>query len=224
MAKVAIVVHSNRGHTRIIAKHIVIGVHSVDGAQAEIMEITGDQMDGGRWKDDAMMARIRASDAIIFGSPTYMGGETAVMKAFLETSFDPDWLQQLWKNKIAGGFTNSGSQNGDKLSTLMQFALTAFQHGMIWVGVADFPGNNSSKGTDEDFNRMGGWIGAMAQSNGDQSTELAPPLGDRATAERYGARIAQVTRQWLGEECYEVERLLYLDPERPRRPVPEPVS
>ena len=217
MATVAIVVHSNRGRTLVLAEHIAKGVAAIDGAHAEILQLSGDQMDGGRWRDPDMMDRIRKSDAIVFGSPTYMGGETAVMKAFLEASFDPEWLQQLWKDKIAGGFTNSGSQNGDKLSTLMQFALTAFQHGMIWVGVADFPGNNSSKGSVDDFNRMGAWIGAMGQSNGDQGADLAPPLGDRATAERYGARIARTTRQWLGEERYAVERLLYLDPDRPRR-------
>lgn len=220
MTKVAIVVHSNGGHTRVLAESVATGVDAVQGAKAEIFSITGDQVDAGRWRDPEMMDAIRKADAIVFGCPTYMGGETAIMKAFLEASFDPDWLQQLWKDKIAGGFTNSGSQNGDKLSTLIQFALTAFQHGMIWVGVDDFPGHNSSTGSADDINRMGSWIGAMGQSNGDQTPDITPSLGDRATAERYGTRLANVTLQWVGKQRYEVERLHYLDPDRPRKAWP----
>ncbi|MDJ0686822.1 MAG: flavodoxin family protein [Alphaproteobacteria bacterium] len=216
VANLAIVVHSERGHTRALAEHIAAGIERVEGASAETFELSGAQMQGGRWRDQEMMRTLRSADSIIFGSPTYMGGETAIMKAFLDSSFDPDWLEQRWKNKIAGGFTNSSSQSGDKLSTLMQFALTAFQHGMIWVGVADFPGNNRSTGSVDDINRLGSWIGSMAQSNGDQGPELTPSAGDRETAERYGLRLAQCTRQWLGEQRYEVERLKYADPKRQR--------
>jgi hypothetical protein len=85
---------------------------------------------------------------------------------------------------------------------------------MIWVGVADFPGNNRSTGTSNDINRMGAWIGAMAQSNGDQGPELAPSAGDRETGERYGERLAKITLQWLGEANYATTRLRYADPDR----------
>jgi NAD(P)H dehydrogenase (quinone) len=216
MARLAIVVHSNHGHTAALARHIVVGANRVSGASAEVLQISGDQMEKGRWSDDALMAKVRAADAVVFGCPTYMGGVSAVMKAFLDASFNPDWLQQGWRDKIAGGFTNSGSQNGDKLSTLVQLSLTAFQHGMIWVGVADFPGNNRSTGTKDDINRMGAWIGAMAQSNGDQGPDLTPSSGDRETAERYGQRLAEVTCQWLGEARFPTHRDSYADPGRKR--------
>jgi NAD(P)H dehydrogenase (quinone) len=49
--------------------------------------------------------------------------------------------------KLAAGFTNSGSQNGDKQNTLMQFVTFAAQHGMLWVNLGQMPGNNSSGGS-----------------------------------------------------------------------------
>jgi NAD(P)H dehydrogenase (quinone) len=102
----------------------------------------------------------------------------------------------MGRDKIAGGFTNSASQNGDKLNTLTDFVIFAMQHAMMWVGLDLMPGNNSSKGSVEDLNRLGSFVGAMAQSNADESPDVAPPRADRETAERYGRRIAQVARDW----------------------------
>lgn len=48
-------------------------------------------------------------------------------------------MPQLWRNKIAAGFTNSGAMHGDKLHSLVTMALFAAQHGMIWVGLDLFP-------------------------------------------------------------------------------------
>ncbi len=135
-----------------------------------------------------------------------MGSVSAIYKAFLEKAFDP-WLQQQWKDKIAAGFTNSASQSGDKLSSLIQLSIFAAQMGMIWVGVGDPPGNNWSGGTANDVNRLGTWLGAMGQSNGDQGPELAPSQGDRITAERLGARVAGITQRWMGAGAYKTERL-----------------
>jgi NAD(P)H dehydrogenase (quinone) len=41
-------------------------------------------------------------------------------KKFADASSKP-WSAQAWKDKIAGGFTNSASLNGDKYNTLMYF-------------------------------------------------------------------------------------------------------
>jgi multimeric flavodoxin WrbA len=151
------------------------------------------------------MNTMQNSDAIIFGCATYMGSVSAIFKAFLEKAFDP-WMTQGWKDKIAAGFTNSASQNGDKLSTLFQLAVFAMQMGMIWVGVGDLPGNNWSGGTINDINRLGSWMGAMGQSNGDQGPDLTPSQGDRLTAERLGARVAGLTAKFNGEGGYVTER------------------
>jgi len=73
-----------------------------------------------------------------------------------------------WKDKIAAGFTNSGSRSGDKLATLIQLALFAAQHGMHWVNLGLPPANHSTAGSENDLNRLGFWLGAGAQSNTDQ--------------------------------------------------------
>jgi len=45
----------------------------------------------------------------------------------------------------------------------------------------------------------------MAQSNGDQGPELAPSQGDRLTAERFGQRVARITKRWRKGGEYEIE-------------------
>lgn len=52
------------------------------------------------------------------------------------------------------------------------------------------PGNNSSKGSPEDLNRMGSFTGLMTQSNVDQGAD-AIPASDLKTAEHLGRRVAQ---------------------------------
>ena len=125
-----------------------------------------------------------------------MGSASAQFKAFMDASSKP-WYSQHWKNKIAAGFTNSASQSGDKLNTLVQLAIFAAQHGMIWVGLDLMPGNNNSKGSVNDLNRLGGFLGALAQSNSDEGPEAGPIVSDLKTAEHLGARVAQITNQFL---------------------------
>ena len=187
MAKVAVVYHSGYGHTAEQAKAVIRGAESVEGTQTNLIPV--DQVEQ-HW------TTLEAADAIIFGSPTYMGSASAQFKTFMDASSKP-WYTQSWKNKIAAGFTNSSSQNGDKLNTLIQLAIFAAQHGMIWVGLDLMPGNNNSKGSVEDLNRLGGFLGALAQSNADQGPEAGPIASDLKTAERLGARVAEVANQFL---------------------------
>jgi hypothetical protein len=66
----------------------------------------------------------------------------------------------------------------------------AMQHGMVWVGLGMMPGNNSSKGSIEDLNRLGSSTGLLTQSGVDQGAE-AIPASDLRTAEHFGRRIAE---------------------------------
>jgi NAD(P)H dehydrogenase (quinone) len=61
-------------------------------------------------------ATLNDADAIIMGSPTYMGSVSWQFKKFADASSKP-WFSQAWKDKIFAGFTNSATMNGDKLST-----------------------------------------------------------------------------------------------------------
>lgn len=98
---------------------------------------------------------------------------------------------------MAAGFTTSASQSGDKLNTLIQLMIYANQHGMVWVGLGMLPGNNNSKGSVDDLNRLGSFSGAMAQSNGDQGAD-AMLDSDLRTSFELGARVAR-TAQRLGK-------------------------
>jgi len=85
-------------------------------------------------------------------------------------------------------------------------SILAAQMGMIWVGGGDPPGNNWSGGSVDDVNRLGSWLGAMGQSNGDQTAEEAPIKGDRLTAERLGQRVGSICNRWMGTGEHVTER------------------
>ena len=80
MAQVAVVYHSGFGHTAVLASEVVQGVQDA-GAEALLLAIGSDQSDFA-----GMFDEIAAADAVIFGSPTYMGNVSAAMKAFMEAS------------------------------------------------------------------------------------------------------------------------------------------
>lgn len=187
--RIAIVYHSGYGHTRRQADAVKAGVEQVEGAKALLLRVEEAQT---RWDD------LASADAIIFGAPTYTASASAAFKAFEESTSRAVMVNGLvWKDKIAAGFTNSGSRSGDKLSTLIQIALFAAQHGMHWVNLGLPPPNNSTKGSGEDLNRLGFFLGAGAQSNTDQGPDLAPPEADLATARHLGQRVAEVTLQFV---------------------------
>jgi multimeric flavodoxin WrbA len=187
MAQVSVVYHSGYGHTAKQAEAVARGARNVAGTKVHLISV--DQAEKN-WEI------LNNSDAIIFGAPTYMGSVSAPFKAFMDAT-STIWYKQQWKDKIAGGFTNSGSQNGDKLNSLIQLAIFAAQHHMIWVGTGLMPGNNNSKGSVEDLNRLGSFLGAMSQSNNDQGPDVAPIQSDLKTAEAFGERIATVAKKFV---------------------------
>lgn len=185
MTRIAIVYHSGYGHTARQAQAVLAGAASLPGSDARLYPVG--ELDDAKW------AELDAADAIVFGAPTYMGSASAPFKAFMDAS-SKAWFTQKWKNKIAGGFTNSASMNGDKLNTLVQFAVFAAQHGMIWASVG-LPPSNASGAQRGDTNYLGSYLGAMAQSPSDAGADVAPPAGDLETARLYGRRIADLAQQ-----------------------------
>jgi NAD(P)H dehydrogenase (quinone) len=182
---VAIVYHSGYGHTARQAEAVRRGVEAVPGAA--VLFLNSDEAQT-RWDD------LEKADAIIFGAPTYMGSASGPFKTFMDAT-SMVFTSGAWRDKIAAGFTNSASRSGDKLTTLMQFAILAAQLGMHWVSLGIQAGNNTSTGSEEDVNRLGFFLGAAAQSNADQGSDVAPPAADLRTAERLGERVARVTQQ-----------------------------
>jgi len=193
---VAIVYFSGMGHTHLMAEAISDGASKVAGTTIELLRITGEQIVAGRWKDDDTIEKLNRSDAIVFGSPTYMGGVAAQFKAFIDAA-SAIWFQQGWKDKIAAGFTHSSSPSGDKQGTLLYLATNAAQHSMIWVNIGDL--QSFLLGKEDGVNRLGGFLGAMGEFPLDMSGKPAEiHAGDRLTCERFGIRIAEATQRWKG--------------------------
>ena len=187
-ASVVVLYHSGYGHTEAIAKTVAKGAESVDGVSVTQIKADDENLN---WET------LAAADAIIFGSPTYMGSVSAQFKTFMDAS-SKVWAAMGWKDKLAAGFTVSASQSGDKLNTLIQLSVFAAQHGMQWVSTGTLPGNNNSQGSIEDINRLGSTLGLMAQANADQGADVTPPASDHRTAELFGARVAEAAKRWNG--------------------------
>lgn len=179
MAKVTVVYHSGYGHTERMAQAVAAGA----GATLVAIDAEGNLPEGG-WET------LAAADAIIMGSPTYMGSVSWQFKKFADASSKP-WFTQQWRDKVFAGFTNSATMNGDKLSTLHYLFTLAMQHSGVWVGTGLMP-SNTKAAQRNDVNYVGSSSGAMAQSPSDSGpAEMLP--GDLETARLFGQRVAEVT-------------------------------
>ncbi|MCU0812380.1 MAG: flavodoxin family protein [Thiobacillaceae bacterium] len=184
MSKIIVVFHSGYGHTLRMAQAVAQGA----GADLIAIDAEGNLPTGG-WDT------LNAADAIILGSPTYMGSVSWQFKKFADASSKP-WFTEAWKDKVFAGFTNSATMNGDKLSTLHYLFTLAMQHGGIWVGTGMLP-SNAKAAQRNDINYVGSSSGAMATSPSDSSPDEMLP-GDLETARLFGQRVAEVTARFRG--------------------------
>ena len=177
MAKIVIVYHSGYGHTKKIAE----AVASASGGALLPIDAEGNLPDGA-WE------QLAAADMIVFGSPTYMGGASWQFKKFADASSKP-WFMKVWRNKLAAGFTNSATLNGDKFSTMSYFITLSQQHGMFWVGSGMHP-SNAKAHTRDDLNNLGGYAGLISATPSDASPDEMVP-GDLKTAKAFGERLVE---------------------------------
>jgi multimeric flavodoxin WrbA len=182
MANIAVVYHSGYGHTQRQAQAVA------DGADARLIAIDADgNLPEGAWE------QLAQADAIVFGSPTYMGGPSWQFKKFADASSKP-WFSSAWKDKLFAGFTNSASTVGDKTSTLNYFMTLAMQHGGVWVGTGMMP-SNTKAATRDDLNWLGVWSGAASVSPSDASAaEMF--AGDLKFATEFGKRVREAASRW----------------------------
>ena len=189
MTTVSVVYHSGSGHTTKMAEAVAQGAGSVADVKVQAIAISGKDIVEGRFKNEALMAQLDASDAIIFGSPTYMGGPSGQFKTFADATGER-WFGGKWRDKIAAGFTVSNSPSGDKFSTLQYFFTLAMQHGMVWVGLGEMPMQANG------VNRVGSFSGVMAQGGMSAAPEVSPDAGDKLTGELLGRRVAGAAKRW----------------------------
>ncbi|HCE5136223.1 flavodoxin family protein [Vibrio parahaemolyticus] len=185
MSKIAIIYFSKTDVTGQLARAIAAGVEQQGIKQQGECEILSHRIEGseiieGRFVNPNLMDELAEYDAIIFGSPTYMGGVAAQFKAFADASSE-SWYHQKWANKVAAGFTSGGALNGDQSCTLQYLQTFAHQHGMMWVGL-----DKISNSGEQNLNRYGVQGGIVAQGGEDGQLHSS----DVATAEYLGKRVA----------------------------------
>jgi multimeric flavodoxin WrbA len=183
IVKIAIIYHSNGGRNFAMAQAVAEGAAKL-GAETKLFDCTK-EMD---------MSYLQESNAIVFGSPTYMGSLSGQMKMFFDSTSAEVFTKRQWVNKIAAGFTNSGAPSGDKLNTLMQMMIFSMQQGMIWVGLDLVTGYKSSSDQEIGFNRLGSWMGVMSQSYADAQGVQS----DLQTARYLGERVALISMKMVG--------------------------
>lgn len=182
MSDIVIVYHSGYGHTKKIAEAV---------AQSSAGELLAIDAEGNL--PQSAWDKLAAATTIVFGSPTYMGNVSWQFKKFADASSKP-WFSQQWKDKLAAGFTNSATMNGDKHSTLHYLITLAMQHSMLWVGSGLMP-SNSKAATRNDINYVGSFSGLMTATPSDASPDEMVP-GDLDTSRQFGRRLAEVTSKF----------------------------
>jgi NAD(P)H dehydrogenase (quinone) len=143
--------------------------------------IQGKDIVNGRFVNYDVLNYLKDCDAILFASPTYMGGVAAQFKAFVDATSEL-WCKQEWAGKVAAGITCGSALNGDQSSTLQYFVTFSSQHGMYWVGLDAAHGYK-----DHGVNRLGCQLGVVAQT----TTDIADKA-DLATAKYLGRRVAEL--------------------------------
>ena len=182
MATVSVVYHSGTGNTQKMAEAVLQGVEGVEGVTANLIAIDGKDIIEGRWSNNATLTQLDASDGIIFGSPTYMGSVTGQLESFFDGTSDRCY-GEVWKDKVAAGFSVSAGPSGDKFNTMVRFVTYAMQMGMIWVGLGIIPGAGG-------LNRLSFFMGAGGQAMRDAPNEV-----DKKTGEFLGRRVAEITKK-----------------------------
>jgi multimeric flavodoxin WrbA len=182
MSRIAIVYFSKTDVTEQLAKAIASDANQESGITVFEHRIDGQEIIEGRFENAELFERLKLCDAIIFGSPKYMGNVSAQFKTFADASSD-HWQRQVWAEKLAAGFTSGTGLNGDQSSSLQYMATLASQHGMLWVNVdASYGSKNST------LNRLGCQLGALAQT----TTNVAHDV-DLAPAKHLGRRVTKLT-------------------------------
>jgi len=184
---VSIVFHSRDGHTAKMAEAVEQGVRASEGVSVVLHQIYDEDIQHGRWMNETVLNQLDDSNAIIFGSPTYMGSVSASLKSFMDAT-SSRYLERKWVDKIGAAFTVSGSPSGDKVNMLMACTTFALQHGMVWVGVGDSPT------TGEGLNRLGIFYGAAGQALF-EPPDQTPTAEDKRTGKRLGYRVACFARR-----------------------------
>ena len=180
MPKVAVVYFTQSDVTDALARSLRDGLKTAKGVLVIEYQIMRQEIVEGRFIDEEIFVELAQCDAIVFGTPTYVGGVSAQFKAFADASSEL-WCEQEWAGKLAAVFTCGSAMNGDQTVTLRHLVTLASQQDMLWVGLDSANGYK-----DHGVNRLGCQLGVVAYS-ADGITHEA----DLATVRYLGERVAR---------------------------------
>ena len=156
-----------------------------------------------KWKDESVISILSESDAVIFGSPAVMGSMSCPLRLFLERiagSVGP----VCFKDKFAGGFTNSDTNPEENILTLLELVVFTSRMRMIWIPTDELsvPGIEI-KGkvrTSKYHGKVGVCSNGAEPCNEYKISESQ--FSDLLACERYGRRVALISRKWKGDGDY----------------------
>ncbi|MGI6721879.1 MAG: flavodoxin family protein [Anaerovoracaceae bacterium] len=114
--KISVIYDSKTGNTETVAQYMVKGMESVSGVQARTFRY--DRID-----EDF----VKASDGLVFGCPTYMGGPTADFYGFLEKKAG----ELALAHKLGGAFATEQYIHGGADLTIMRIVEHLMVMGMM---------------------------------------------------------------------------------------------
>jgi multimeric flavodoxin WrbA len=79
------------GRTRVLDGAIAKGARAIEGTAVTLVPVAERT---SHWE------ALDAADAIVFDCPTYMGSGSAALKAFMEETIQPQFLEQRWKTVV----------------------------------------------------------------------------------------------------------------------------
>jgi NAD(P)H dehydrogenase (quinone) len=144
--KVQVIFHSVYGHVWRLAEAIAEGARQVSGAEVEVMqvqEILTPEILAKMGATEAKKAfahvpvadprRLAEADAVILGSGTRYGSNTASMQAFLDAT-GGHWVAGALVGKVGSAFSSTASQHGGQETTLVRMHTFFFHQGMVVAG------------------------------------------------------------------------------------------
>jgi len=180
---ISTVYFSGSGTTARLAAEIDSAIADEHNVKTHLLTIMPGDIREGRWENGEITQLLDSSHAILFGSPTYMGGIASQMKSFMD-AMAPRWYTQRWQDKLAAGFTVSSLHSGDKLNCLTDMTTFAMQMGMIWCGC--------TAELTEKLNPHGYYLGVGAvASSPEQLTQT-----DLAAGRSLGQRVVRMSRRF----------------------------
>jgi NAD(P)H dehydrogenase (quinone) len=150
--RILIVYYSRYGVVKLLAERIAEGIQREPDVETEllpieddpIMEARGDEStDDARRRRAIVIDRMAGADALIVGSPSYLGSAASPLKRLFEdcaTAEDPaagdrsrPWRHYLFHDKVGAAFTASGTPHGGNEQTLHSILTMLMHFGMIVV-------------------------------------------------------------------------------------------